>query len=100
MKWATFCPKFKETQKAKKAATEDSATMKSIRMTVRAVSINKAELLDLDDCAPTPICDMQFETENGNKQKMEIFSNMKCYLIPAAARVWSASTSPKPMGCR
>ena len=78
LKWATFCPKFKETQKAKKAATEDSATMKSIRMTVRAVSINKAELLDLDDCAPTPICDMQFETENGNIFKHDVLPDTGC----------------------
>ena len=73
-KFATFCPSY---IKAKKAATDSKSTSKAVRVTVRkAVAFKVKE--NLDDCAPTPICNMQFKIGNGKSFNHDVLPDTGC----------------------
>ena len=79
-KWWPQCPKFKASPKAKKATetaevSKSSPNMKTVRVTVRNVTVS--EDLALDDCAPTPIARMEF-SGNGKKFSHDILPDTGC----------------------
>ena len=76
-KFATFCPTNVKAKKAAQADKDSKPTSKAVRVTVRKAVASKIKE-DLDDCAPTPICNMRFKTGNGKTFNHDVLPDTGC----------------------